>query len=285
MAVTFYPNYTQYAKFDAAAEPTSEGMTHTTSGGETDDPCYDLVDNRRTNVTIFDTDGVGDVWQVRIDLTNAITCNFCIVDNHNLKTATAKYGITQGASLVTPTSQYSGTLGSEMSADDWGSPWVTVGVDGISLARFTSVQDARWDIGFDDAGSNYGADITMGELVFGLSKAPSFNPELQPLFNYDLPGSSFRVSDAGQKYGFSTHSNSQRAWRLTWKYMSDADKADLEFVFLLTGGVKRPFYIDLGDVLGDTNPRLYYVRFMRPLSFTGITKDAWQVTVDIEEEL
>jgi hypothetical protein len=70
-----------------------------------------------------------------------------------------------------------------------------------------------------------------------------------------------------------------------WKYMTDANKEALEDVFLWTRGTKHPFYIDLSALYGETNPRLYYVRFMRELQFTGLTKDAWQVMVDIEEEL
>ena len=72
---------------------------------------------------------------------------------------------------------------------------------------------------------------------------------------------------------------------MSWKYMSDSDKSNLEDIFLFTRGSKYPFYIDLQAPLGNSTPTLFYVRFMRPLSFRGLTKDAWAVTVDIEEEV
>jgi hypothetical protein len=125
----------------------------------------------------------------------------------------------------------------------------------------------------------------MGEVCIGFYKATTYNPELQPLFGYDMPGSSYRESDGGQRYGFSTHTSVRKSWKFTWKYMSDTDKANLEFVYLLSGGTKRPLYVDLGAVLGESTPLLYYVRFMGPLQFTGLTKNAWSCTVNIEEEL
>ena len=72
---------------------------------------------------------------------------------------------------------------------------------------------------------------------------------------------------------------------MTWKYMSDSDKGLLEDIFLFTRGTRNPFYIDLSGPLGAATPQLFYVRFMSDLKFTGLTKDAWQVTVDIEEEI
>ena len=282
MAVTFYPNYTQHSKFDAAAEPTITGETYTCSGGETSGPAYDLLDNRRTNIVTLDSNGESEIMTIRVDVANSHTNNFAIIDNHNLGTVVVNLHIEQGGSNVTITDSYSGTLGSELSADSQaGEP----DNDGISLLQFDSVADTQWELEINVTNGNYSADAAIGEMLFGFSKSPARNPELQSIFDYDLPGSSIRESEGGQRYGFSTHTNERRAWRLTWKYMSDANKVDLEFVFLLTGGVKRPFYIDLGPILGATNPQLFYVRFMRPLSFKVITKDAWQVTVDIEEEI
>jgi len=283
MSVTFYPSLIQHSGFDAAAEPSNSGETFTSSGGETTGALYDLLDNRRTNKTVWDTNGESVVTTVRVDVTNTILCDFCIIDNHNLNSTEVDLDIEQGGSNITLTNSYSGTLGSELSADGTAG---TPDVDGITLITFDAVSDTQWEIEMNMDADPFNDDAEMGELVLGNSYVTDTNPELQPLFGYDMPGSSFRESDGGQRYGFSTHENSRRSWRLTWKYMSDQKKLGLETnLFKYTRGTKYPFYIDLGDVLGATNPQLYYVRFMRPLSFTGITKDAWQVTIDIEEEL
>lgn len=285
MAVTFYPNLIQKNGFDATAEPSITGNNYVSSGSETTGALYDLLDNRRTNVVTIDSSGESGQIVIRTDVTSAMNCDFCIIDNHSLNSAGAACDILQGTVGVSIANSYSGTLGSELSDDSPGGTF-TPGADGITLVTFTDASDTRWELTMDETVANFAADITMGEIVLGNAWGPPTNPELQPLFNYDMPGSSFRESDGGQRYGFSTHSNSRRAWRLTWKYMSDQSKLTLETnVFNWTRGGKYPLYVDLGPVLGDTNPRLYYVRFMKPLSFTGITKDAWQVTVDIEEEL
>lgn len=282
MSVTFYSNYIQYAGFAAATEPTVTGETFTNSGGETSGATYDLLDNRRTNVVTLDTNGQSTTIQLRVDATNSHTNNFSIIDNHNLNTAGALFDIEQGGTNITLSNSYSGSLRSELSTD---SAAGTPDADGITLTTFSSVTDTQWEYELDTDNGNYNADITVGEMFFGFSKSPANNPELQSIFSYDLPGSSYRESDGGQRYGFGTHTNIRRGWRLTWKYMSDTNKTDLEFVFNVTAGVKRPFYIDLSGPLGNTNPTLYFVRFMKPLSFTQITQDAWQVIVEIEEEI
>ena len=282
MSVTFYPNLIQYAGFDAAAEPSNAGETYTCSGGETSGPLYDLLDNRRTNICTWDTNGESVVTTARIDVSSSITNDFCIIDNHNLNSCDVNIDIEQGGSEVSINSSYSGTLGSELSAD---SSISVPDADGVSLFLTIGASDTQWEIEMTPDTANFTADIYIGEICLGTSFAPDFNPELQPTFGYDLPGSSYRESEGGQRYGFSTHTNERRAWHFQWKYMSDADKSLLEDIFLFTGGVKFPFYIDLGPILGATNPQLFYVRFMRPLSFKGITKDAWQVDIYIEEEI
>lgn len=284
MSVTFYPNLIQYAGFDPAVEPSVLTQVVTSSGGETGDPAYDALDNRRTNTLSLDTNGETDSAVIQIDTTNPITCNFAIIDNHNLKTADAKYFLKQGGVVVTVSAAYSGAYGTDLTADSVASNIATVAADGISLLLFGASLDNTWAFEIDDV-ATFDADVTLGELVVGNAFAPAFNPELQPTFGYDLPGSSYRESEGGQRYGFSTHTNERRAWHFQWKYMSDANRASLENVFLYTGGIKNPFYIDLGPILGATNPQLYYVRFMRPLRFRGLTKDAWQVDIYIEEEI
>jgi len=283
LSVTFYPNMIQHVGFAAADEPSVTTQNYACSGGETTGAAYDCVDNRRTNQLTVDTNGEGTDFHIELDLTSSLTADFCIIDNHNLNTATGLFSIQQGGADVIPTSSYSGTLGGALAADGIDAFEITPVADGIVLAKFTSSADAGWDLLFlDVAGTNFGADCLFGELCLGTSFAPAFSPELQPTFDYDMPGSSFNESDSGQRYGFSTHTNKRRAWKMTWKYMSDANKASLETIFLYTRGVKNPFYIDLGE---SATPHLYYVRFMRGLSFKGLTKDAWQVDMFIEEEL
>ena len=285
MSVTFYPNLIHYSGYDAAAEPTNNGETFTSSGGETTGVLYDLTDNRRTNKTTWDTSGQSVDTTIRVDTTASMSCDYCIIDNHNLNAAITDIDIEQGGSNITLTTSYSGTLGSELTAD------AAAGVpdaDGITLIQFTAVADTQWEVELNDtvAIGNFEADIYIGEIALGNYYELTQNPELQPNFGYDFPGSSYRETDGGQRYGFSTHENSRRSWRMTWKYLNDNQKLTLETnVFKFTRGMKYPFYIDLAGPLGNTSPTLYYVRFMRPLSFTGLTKDAWQVTMDIEEEI
>ena len=287
MSVTFYPNYTQYTGFAAATEPTIAGESWTASDGTADNgsegkPAFDIADNRRTNVLTIDTNSASTTIPIRVDVSASHINNFAIIDNHNLKSAGALFDIEQGGANITLTTSHSGALGAALGLD---SAPGTPDLDGITLVKFDSAADTQWEVELDPDGGTYNADITIGEIVFGFSKTPAFNPELQPTFGYDMPGGSYRESEGGQRYGFSTHTNVRRSWRLMWKYMSDTNKADLEFVFKLTIGTRNPFYIDLSGPLGAATPQLFYVRFMKPLSFTGLTKDAWQVSVDIEEEI
>ena len=289
MSVTFYTNYTQYSRFDAAAEPSISDQVATMSGGETTGPLYDLVDNRRTNTLSIDTNGETQAATIQIETTSSHTNNSFIIDNHNLLTADAYYLLGESGTAIEITSAYSGTYGSEMSADTIsgvGDTVVTVVSDDLSVCNFDNVTGDTWQIVFADVDDdNFDADITIGELFFSFSIDTDHNPELQPIFGYKMPGSSYRETDGGQRYGFSTHREYRRSWRLTWKYITDSVKSNLEFAYRVAQGSKYPFYIDLSGPLGNTNPTLFYVRFMNDLNFTGLTKDAWQVTVDIEEEI
>ena len=283
MSVTFYANSIQKAGFDAVNEPTLSGETYTNSGGETTGPLYDLLDNRRTNVVTMDSLSQTNIMTVRIDLTTSITCTALIIDNHNLKTAACICDFEQGAVDVSIISSHSGTLGTALTDDSPGATFVP-SADGVTLMTFTSAADTRWDLQINDV-SAYDADVTIGEILLSAEFAPAHNPEYGSDLDYRMDGSEFTESDGGQRYGFSTHSNDRRAWRLTWKFMSDSDMSNLEDIFFFTRGSKFPFYIDLQDIEGNSTPTLYYVRFMRPLRFKQLTKDAWQVTVDIEEEI
>lgn len=282
MSVTFYANSIQKIGFDAAAEPSNNGETYTCSGAETTGPLYDLLDNRRTNVCTWDSLNQSVVTTIRVDATVSISAKSCIIDNHNLNTAEVDLDIEQGGANITLTNSYSGTLGSELTADSTAG---TPDSDGVTLITFGSVADTQWEIEMNMNNDPFKANITMGEICLSSSFAPAHNPELQANFGYDMPGSSFRESEGGQRYGFSTHTNQRRSWRMTWKYMSDGNKTLLEDIFLFTRGTRNPFYIDLSGPLGNTNPTLFYVRFMQPLNFQRVTGDAWQVTVDIEEEI
>lgn len=289
MSVRIYVNSIQKVGFDAANEPTITGETFTCSGGETTDPGYDLLDNRRTNVITYDSNGETTTIKNRIDLTSVIDPSFVIIDNHNFGTCDAWVTINYDAGETQRgmSTAFSGALGSELSTETVTSDQVRGDIDdGVLLINIDlDGESVVWWVQLDDNGDGYDDDITIGEFCLGNSFAPAHNPELQPVFDYDMPGSSFRESEGSQRYGFSTHTNDRRSWRLMWKFISDADKSNLEDIFLVTRGMKHPFYIDLGPILGATNPQLFYVRFMRPLSFKGLTKDAWQVTIDIEEEL
>ena len=287
MSVIFYANSIMARGFDAAAEPSVAGQIATMSGGEASDdpaPLYDLLDNRRTNTLSLDTNGETAAATIQIETTLSLTATAMIADNHNFKTADAKYHVTQGGVVVTTSAAYSGTLGSELSADSISADIATAGADGVSLLLFASAADLTWQLVVDDV-ATFDADVTLGEIVLSSGLATTTNPELQPIFGHDIPGASFRETEGGQRYGFSTHNNSRKSWRMTWKYMTYAQKGNLEDVYTFTRGSKHPFYIDLSGPLGNTNPTLFYVRFMKPLNFTGITKDAWQVVIDIEEEI
>jgi len=284
MSVTFYANSIMYYGFDPTAEPTLSGNGYACSGGETSGVVYDLLDNRRTNQVTVDTNGESGTVTIQIDLTSSATCTNMIIDNHNLKTANTDCDIEQGGVDVTLSTSYSGAIGTELSADSINGAF-SPDTDGVTLVTFSSVADTQWELLIDEGGVSYAADITIGEIFLSNGFSPSFNPELQPTFGFDMPGSSFSESGGGQRYGFSSHTSKRRSWRLAWRYMSTSDKEDLEDVYLFTGGSKYPFYIDLSGPLGNTNPTLFYVRFMQPLSFRGLTNDAWAVDVYIEEEI
>ena len=75
----------------------------------------------------------------------------------------------------------------------------------------------------------------------------------------------------------------QRQWKLNWKYLTDTDKSGFETLIDVTGGSKFPFYVNFGL---DATPRLYRVRFLEnSLNFMQLTKDAWALSVILEEEL
>lgn len=287
MGVIFYTNAIHYSGFDATAEPSIADQVATMSGGETSGPLYDLLDNRRTNTLSVDTNGETQDFTIQIELTSSIVADYIIIDNHNLNTAEALYIAAYSATPIAPDSSYSGSYGTETSADTIsgiGDTAVTPAADGITVTNFSDQTDDTWQIAFDDV-DTFDADCTMGEISIGNQRETTFNPELQPVFSYDMPGSSLRESGGGQRYGFSTHENKRRGWRFNWKHMTDGDKSNLEEVFLYQSGIKNPFYIDLSGPLGNTNPTLFYVRFTGPLNFKKLTENAWALDLMLEEEI
>ena len=287
MAVTFYPNLIHYAGFDASAEPGLSNQNYACSGGETTGPGYDLVDNRRDNVLTFDTNGEADNPVINMVMTTAYEINFVIVDNHNFNTADADllivYNWGTSTDTLTGHSAWSGTLGSALSAETISNYRVLVPADGICLNTFTAATDEDWGLEIpDNDDDNFNADVTLGEIAIGKSFSPAHSPEINIVSSYRMPGYT-NISGGGQKYGYAIHTNYQRAWRLNWQFMSDANKTSLENIFKYTNGTQYPFYIDLGEA---ATPQLYYVRFVpNSLDFTQLTNDAWAVTVAIEEEI
>ena len=285
MSFTFYPNLVQYAGFNAAAEPSIAGQVATMSGGETSatSPLYDLLDNTRNNTLSLDTNGETDAATIQVEPSSSITCTFAIIDNHNLKTADARYKIAYngGANTATATVAYSGALGTELTSDSVSSNYATVAVDGVSLIPFSSASSASWQLIIDDV-ATFDADVTLGELIFGASFSPTYSPDINPDFGYDMPGSSFNETEGGHRYGYSTHSSKRQSWHFSWKYMTSANKTSLENIFLYQRGIKYPFYFDIGTA---ATPILYRVRFARPLSFKGLTAGTWQADVYLEEEI
>ena len=142
MSVTFYANSIQKVGFDAAAEPSIADQVATMSGGETTGPLYDLLDNRRTNTISIDTSGETQAATIQIETTTNLSATAMIIDNHNLKSADATYILGESATPIAITSAYSGTLGSEMSADTVsgiGDTLVTLVSDGICLCNFSII--------------------------------------------------------------------------------------------------------------------------------------------------
>jgi hypothetical protein len=276
-----------YKGFSATAEPSISGQVATMSGAETsaDTPLYDLLDNVRTRLLSIDTSGETTAADIQIETTATMSCNFVIIDNHNLKTADAFYRLEQGdAPIETMSVAYSGTLGSALSADtiDGNDEEITVVADGVSLAKFTAATDPRWEIIIDDV-STFDADVTLGEIVLGTSFTPARSPELNQSFKYMYKTAGFSESGGGKKYGFAANTTSQRQWTLRWKVISDSDLSSFLTLYDVTCGPKFPFYIDFGL---DATPRLYRVRFIEnSLSFTQLTKDAWSLSVTVEEEI
>ena len=283
MSVTFYPNYIMSVGYNAAAEPSIVSQTYTCSGGETTGAAYDLVDNRNSNVITIDTFENGTEFTVDFDLTAVITgSDFAILDNHNLTTASGDIKVEYGGTPLALPTAYEGVLGTALAASTISTNEVVTPANGVLLINWSSLTVSNYEFILDDFSAGFDADVTMGEIIIGKKFTPSFSPELNNTNSYSHPGVDVVRSSGGPKYGFSTHDSGVNSWKMNWKFMSDADKVLLKAVYDVTVGGKYPFYIDLGE---SATPHLYRVRFTGEPTFTQLTKDAWAITVTVEEEL
>jgi len=285
MSITFYPNYIPYAGFSASAEPSITTQGYTCSGGETSGAAYDLVDNSRDNLITIDTDGEATDFTVDFDLTNNIAAaDFVIVDNVNLLTASAEVRITNSGSSPLLQSIYAGTINNELTLVSE-LEWSDLEEYPASVDMFLSslsVTDNNWEIEFRDYdGSNYAADVTIGEVAIGKKFTTNFNAKIGLIKSSDW-GVDLLRSKGGNKYGFKSYGEARR-WVLEWEYIDATEKANFETVWQVTEGQRYPFYIDLGE---NTNPTLYYVRFaMSELQFTELVTNVWKCKIVIEEEI
>lgn len=288
MSITFYPNYIHYKGFDASAEPSITGQNYASSGGETTGAAYDLVDSKRDNLITLDTNGEGTDFTVDYDLTSNITsADFCIIDNQNFSTAACDVKLTySGGSDITDAGVYSGTLGTgtQLRTIEYDSNWLlssTIAGDEIILMKFDSQTENNWEVnGRDTGGTNFEADVTIGEIFVGKEFATSFQPEIGLIKSSDW-GVDVLQSKGGQRYGFKKYGE-RKAWKLNWIYITDAEKTNFETLWTVTEGRRYPFYIDLGE---NANPTLYFVRFaMNDLVFTEVP-GAWKVSIVLEEEI
>ena len=286
MSVTFYPSYFHYAGFDATAEPSVTPQQYACSGGEATGAAYDLVDNNNNNVITIDTNGETGSFYVDFDLTTAITgANFAIVDNHNLKTADANIGLSHDnpSVLVTVTGQWSGPLGSTLTAESESSEYIINPTDGVLLFTFTAApENTGWTFEIYDTGSdNFDADVTMGEMAIGISFTPSMSPDIGVPRGYEY-GIDTQESYSGQTYAFERY-GLKKSWRLNWKYLSTTDKTGFETLFAVLKNSKHPFWIDLGET---SPPTLYFVRIVEnSVTLTEITGSAYSLGLTIEEVL
>ena len=292
MSVTFYPNYIHTAGFSKTAEPSITTQGYACSGGETSGAAYDLVDNRNSNVITIDTNGEATDFAVDLDLTSDMqdiaSPDFVIVDNHNFKTASVNVYLENDGSSTNLTSAYSGTLGTELTAesiDTGGDHFVDEPTDGVLIINFTAEQNATDQnleiLGLDDGGANFTADVTMGEIAMGKKCTPGVSPDINQQESI-MYGNAVQQSRGGQKYGVQYHGK-RRSWTLGWKILQETDMTNLKAVWDACNGSLYPFWIDLGE--GSSNPLLYYVRFVGDFNYTKLTNQAYSLRLQIEEEL
>jgi hypothetical protein len=288
--VTFYPNYAFYAGFDRSTEPSITGQGYLCSGGESTGPAYDLFDCKRTSIITMDTYDEADNPIIDIDLTTDLaTCDFALLDNHNCLTAGANICIKYGASTTYTylSKGYSGLLGSQTTDETISSNYVVTPHNGVCLLlcdmdHVISAEN-NYEMGFDaNAGDTlFNADVTAGEVAFGVRFSPTYSPDIDDAFGQNYP-IIINESDAGQRVAFKKQ-GLRRTWRLGWEYLTPADKTGFETLWAVTGGGLYPFWVDLGET---SPPTLYYVRFMQTsFEFIKKTQAAYKFTMLLEEEL
>ena len=287
--VTFYPNYFWRQKFNISVYPSVNGITYTSSGGETSGPAYDLIDSRRSNVITLDTNGVSaSFYSAYVGNESIDEADFFIVDNHNFDTAYGGLRLAWGTgpTYIDLTGYWGGSLGSEMTAQNYNSSQKEVRqpTDGIFLGLYdTLYSKTEWRIYMreDNFPTAWTDDLTMGEWLVGKRFTMSVAPEMPTeISNYD--GVQLSVTAGGQKHGFGTYGE-RKAWRLAWNYITEDDKDGFLEVWRTTQGSKYPFYIDLGE---NGNPTLYFVRFVdNSVSLEKLTTGVYKLTFLIESEV
>lgn len=282
--VTFYPNYFHYEGFSRSAEPSITLETYTSSGGETSGPAYDLVDFRRDNVVTTDSNGQTTNVVIDMDLTSNITdADFVIIDNHNFNTAGADVQIAESSGNKNITGYEASGLGVTTSAStNDGTAKLTTPTDGILLVNITTaVTGNDWQIGLEENGATFDADITIGQWFVGKKCTPSRPANDDFSEGYSNEGIFINRTGGGLKYGFKRFAP-KKFWQLTFEHLTDTDKDNLEELWLVTDGQLRPFYVDLGE---ETTPKLYFVRFaMDRMSFVKEGTSTYRLTIQLEEE-
>ncbi len=283
--ITFYPNKIWSAGFDAAAEPSVTTQGYTCSGGESTGPAYDLLDAKRASVITIDTASETTDFTIDYDLTaNIADADFTIIDNHNLATADAKIRFRYyDSSWITATmpNAYSGLLGSELTSESISSNVIAKPTDGVLLAIITPddfLNEFAWSF---DGATEFNVDITMGEILIGISFTPAVSPEEPTIIsNYD--GITVNRTWGGQNIAVKRYGE-RKAWRLTWPVVDEDDKDEFIRVWNDCNGPMYPFYIDLGEA---TNPQLYNVRFIdHSLQIQRLSANAYKVSVSVESEV
>lgn len=284
--VTFYPNEIQYYGFNHSTQPSISGQDFTSSGGETTGALYDLLDNRRSARVQINTNGETVAADITIVPTaNISSCNFAIIDNHNLKSADAKIYINDeySASLVSIINSKSGTLGSAMSADSVTTGIITISANGTTLINIaaTNFTTNGWTLDIDDV-NIFDANVLLGEFAAGKSFTPSVNPEYGEAFEfgYANDGLSLYTNKSGRRFVSHFHSE-RRFWKLDFNCVTESELAEFRRIFQITRGY--PLYVSFDS---DSNtPTVYRVRIVNSYNAIPIAAGLYEVVVEMEEEL
>ena len=284
--ITFFPPTFKRDGYSYATNPVISGQDFTCSGGETSGVIYDVVDNKNTSIVTVHTDTETTKFEIQdTGATTAHYSNYIIVDNHNLNDAGSDVRVGY-PTYVNPTSAYAGTLGSELTAQTLNGNYVDlVSANGVLLINhaLTASTSSTMYIEFQPNAAQiiFSDDIEIGEIIFGKSFTPAFNPE-EPKILSNFEGVTVNRTWGGQKISIKRFGE-RKVWELNWPVVNESDKDEFIRVWTDCNGPFLPFYIDLGE---STNPQLYYVRFVEnSLQIDRLTNNAYKVSVKIEEEV